>query len=315
MAIVHTARHPVRPRGRDRSSAAAQILDGLDEASEWDALLSAEPGLSRRVSRRRAGQVLEAMADLVDIKWPYLAGHSRGVANLVAAAGAGQRAAADETSRRCGAPGWSTTSAGSASPTRIWDRPGPLNEAESERVRLHPYLTDRMLARVSCARPQPRDRGPAPRAAGRLGLPARADRRALTPPDRLLAAADAYHAMTEPRPYRPPRSAPGGAPNPGRGRAGRLDGDSVNAVLPPPVSGRRPGGNGRAGSPRREVEVLALVARGQSNKEIARRLGVATRQRPTMSSTSTPSSAYPAGRPRPYSPPSTVWWARSSPPS
>ena len=26
----------------------------------------------------------------------------------------------------------------------------------------------------------------------------------LTPPDRLLAAADVYHAMTEPRPHRPP---------------------------------------------------------------------------------------------------------------
>ena len=40
----------------------------------------------------------------------------------------------------------------------IWDKPGPITEAESERVRLHPYLTDRMLVRVSAARPQPRDR-------------------------------------------------------------------------------------------------------------------------------------------------------------
>ena len=31
----------------------------------------------------------------------------------------------------------------------IWDKPGALTEADSERVRLHPYLTDRMLARVS----------------------------------------------------------------------------------------------------------------------------------------------------------------------
>ena len=30
----------------------------------------------------------------------------------------------------------------------IWDKPGALTEAESERVRMHPYLTDRMLARV-----------------------------------------------------------------------------------------------------------------------------------------------------------------------
>ena len=30
----------------------------------------------------------------------------------------------------------------------IWDKPRALTEAETERVRLHPYLTDRMLARV-----------------------------------------------------------------------------------------------------------------------------------------------------------------------
>ena len=28
----------------------------------------------------------------------------------------------------------------------IWDKPGPLTAAELERVRLHPYLTERMLA-------------------------------------------------------------------------------------------------------------------------------------------------------------------------
>ena len=28
----------------------------------------------------------------------------------------------------------------------IWDKPGPLTPAELERVRLHPYLTDRILA-------------------------------------------------------------------------------------------------------------------------------------------------------------------------
>ena len=60
-------------------------------------------------------------------------------------------------------------------------------------------------------------------------------------------------AMCEPRPHRPAH-APEGAALELRGevRAGRLDGEAVEAVL-------------------REVEVLRLVARGQSTKEVARR--------------------------------------------
>src|SRR5207248_9624815 len=84
-------------------------------------------------------------------------------------------------------------------PAAIWDKPGPLTDQEWERVRLHPYLTDRMLAR--------------PAALARLGGLAAAHHErldgagyyrrlpaALLPlPARLLAAADVYHALTEPR--------------------------------------------------------------------------------------------------------------------
>jgi HD-GYP domain-containing protein (c-di-GMP phosphodiesterase class II) len=49
-------------------------------------------------------EVLEAMADLVDLKSPYLAGHSRGVANLPAEAAriAGLPEAERVTLRRAG---------------------------------------------------------------------------------------------------------------------------------------------------------------------------------------------------------------------
>ena len=90
---------------------------------------------------------------------------------------------------------------------------------------------------------------------------------------RLLGAADAYHAMLEPRPQRPGRSPDGAARElHAEVRAGWLDGDAVDAVL-------RAGGH-RIGRRRtwpaeltsREVEVLRLVARGGTNREIARRL-------------------------------------------
>jgi DNA-binding CsgD family transcriptional regulator len=100
----------------------------------------------------------------------------------------------------------------------------------------------------------------------------------LTSADRLLAAADVYHAMTEPRPHRPALAADEAAAQlQTEVRTGRLDGDAVGAVLR--AAGHRAPARreGPAGLTAREVEVLALLARGHATKEIARRLGVTTK--------------------------------------
>ena len=253
---------------------APELLAGLDEASDWDAVLGTEPQLSRRVAGSDLDDVLEAMADLVDLKSPYLAGHSRGVANL-----------ASEAARAAGHPGDDVRALRRAGlihdlgrlgvSNAVWDKPGPLTGAESERVRLHPYLTERMLARVSALG---RSREIAARHHERLdgsGYPRGLTAASLTPQDRLLAAADAYHAMTEPRPHRTPLD-PGQASRDLRAEviAGRLDGEAADAVLAAaghraPARRVRPGG-----LTAREAEVLALLARGHSNRQIAQRLVV-----------------------------------------
>ena len=253
---------------------AADLLDGLDQASDWDAILDTEPPLSRRVAGADLDGVLEAMADLVDLKSPYLAGHSRGVANLAGegARVSGQPADAVSTLRRAGL----IHDLGRLGVSNaIWDKPGPLTQAESERVRLHPYLTDRMLARVRVLGPS---REIAARHHERLdgsGYPRGLTAASLTPSDRLLAAADAYHAMTEPRPHRAPLD-PDRAVRDLRAEviAGRLDGTAVDAVLTAaghraPARHLQPGG-----LTAREVEVLGLLARGHSTKEIGRQLVV-----------------------------------------
>ena len=87
--------------------------------------------------------------------------------------------------------------------TAIWDKPSRLTATELERVRLHPLFTDRMLVRVSALSAS---RTIASRHHERLdgsGYPGGLTAPGLTPSDRLLAAADVYHAMTEPRPHRP----------------------------------------------------------------------------------------------------------------
>jgi HD-GYP domain-containing protein (c-di-GMP phosphodiesterase class II) len=250
------------------------VLDGLDEASAWDAVIAAEPGQGRRVDGADLDAVLEAMGDLADLKSASLAGHSRGVANLAAAAArqAGmsevdatvlRRAALIHDLGRMGVP------------TTIWDKPSRLTDPERERVQLHPYLTDRMLAKVPNLG---RVREVAARHHERLdgsGYPKGLTAASLTPADRLLAAADVYHALTEPRPHRPALSAEAAAGQlRTQVRDGKLDGDAVAAVLR--AAGHRAPArrDGPAGLTVREVEVLQLLARGQANKQIANQLAV-----------------------------------------
>ena len=256
---------------------ADQLLAGLDEASDWTAIIAAEPALTRWVEGERLDAALEAMADLVDLKSPCFAGHSRGVANLAAAAGRSWGLPESEVIllRRAGLLhdlgrlGISNA---------IWDKPGPLSRVEKERVRMHPYLTERMLAGID-------NLAAAREVAGRhherldgSGYPRGLTAASLRPIDRLLAVADAFHTSRESRPHReacsPERAA---AQLTAEVRAGRLDGSAVELVLetagrPSPRRRSRPDA-----LTSREVEILSLLARGATNKQVAGTLTIASK--------------------------------------
>jgi DNA-binding NarL/FixJ family response regulator len=97
---------------------------------------------------------------------------------------------------------------------------------------------------------------------------------------RLLAAADAYQAMTQPRPHRPALTAAAAAAEVhAEVAAGRLDRAAADAVLRAAGQGAAPAGPARrawpAGLSDREVAVLRLLARGWTKRQVATALVIA----------------------------------------
>jgi HD-GYP domain-containing protein (c-di-GMP phosphodiesterase class II) len=252
---------------------ATTVLAGLDEEPTWESVLALEPGGSNRLTDEEFDRACEALADFADIKSPYLVGHAPAVAAL--AAGAGRRcglAEADVTAlRRAGLLhdiGRVGVSAG------IWGKLGPLSEREWEQVRLHTYYTDRILARPESLRRLGALASQHHERMDGSGYHRATPGQTLSPAARILAAADAYQAMTEPRPHRHALSPKNVAEEVRREvRLGRLDGDAVQAVLAeaghsvPRTRRERP-----AGLSEREVEVLRLLARGHANRDMAEQL-------------------------------------------
>ena len=251
---------------------AEPILSGLDSVGTWDAVIESEPSLAVVLSGEQFDRALLAIANFVDLKSPFMLGHAHAVADLTAEA-ASQLGLSEQAPalRRAGlVHDFGRLGISNA----IWEKRGALGPGEWERVRMHPYLADRMLHQsealgaIGAIAVQHCER------LDGSGYPRGLSGAAISQPARILGAADAYQAMREPRPHRDERSADEAAAElRAEVKAGRLDAEAVEAVLGAAghrvVSRRR---EGPAGLTPREVEVLRLVARGLSNKEIAGRL-------------------------------------------
>jgi len=256
---------------RALAGARDEILAPARHPAPLAAVLAGEPAPVRVVDD--ASAVAEVLADFADIKSSFTLGHSRRVSELSrrAALGLGLPAEDVEALRLAGL----LHDLGRVSVTnRIWDKPGPLDAGEWDKVRAHAHFTERVLAaappfaglsRLAAADHERMDRRGYPRGAPLSGA------------ERVLAAADLVQALTEPRAHRPACSAERAAAIAVEEvREGRLDRVAVNAVLDAAGQGAL-----RASTPHglteREVAVLRLVARGLVDKQVAATLGISHR--------------------------------------
>lgn len=250
------------------------LFAGLEDDTA-DAVLDAEPVERPPLTEEELDAALEAIADFCDLRCSYFAGHARGTADLVSAAAAllnlpdrditlARRAALVHDIGRIGVP------------ADVWDTRGPLSARNWERVRMHSYYVERIFSRpeplrrvglLAATHHERMDGSGYHRGSGGVMLSA---------PARVLAAADAYHAMTQPRPHRAALSPSEAARQlEDDVQHGRFDRDAAGAVLAAAgVVTRRARAGAPGGLTPREIEVLGLLSRGLPNKSIARELAI-----------------------------------------
>lgn len=235
----------------------------------WTTALRYAPDRGTRLDAESLDALLVALGEFVDLKCPFTLGHSQAAATLAQAAAEtlGLDAA---TVRRAG---YVHDIGRIGVSNQIWSKPARLSMAEFERMRLHPYLTGRILSQVPALTDIAAVAANHHECLDGSGYPRGLSARQLGTPDRVLACAVSYQSALEPRPYRDALG-PAGAARRLRERAtnGELDPAAVDAVLHAAGHASSKRSARPDGLTAREVEVLRLVAQGASNKEIAARL-------------------------------------------
>jgi HD-GYP domain-containing protein (c-di-GMP phosphodiesterase class II) len=258
---------------------AERFMAGLDGPVDRETILALEPTPHAMLDEAACEEAYLAIADFIDMRMPFTFGHSRAVASLAAAA-----------AKRLGLPAadlrdvrWAAYAHDIGEltvPVATWMRAGALTERETDSARLHPYHGERALTslggdgKIVAALVQ--------RHHERLdgsGYYRNSRGPDLSPAARVLAAAEAFQTAREARPHRSASSdASVAAKLRGAVREGKLCPDAVEAVLAcAGQPARRAAPERLAGLTPREIEVLRLIAAGDTTKEAARKLDIATK--------------------------------------
>jgi HD-GYP domain-containing protein (c-di-GMP phosphodiesterase class II) len=257
---------------------AGALFAAIERESLWEYFLEVEPEPHATANAARFDDVALGFARVADLKSVWTLGHSSGVAELAGAA-AKTVGLSDAEKRLLHRAALLHDLGRLSAPNRIWDKPGKLSPPEWEIVRMHSYWTERVLSQSALLRDAAELASAAHERLDGAGYHRAVPSALLNRPARILAAADAYHAMREPRAHRLALDADKAAELlVGEVSACRLDREAVTAVLAVVGTETRPARNvWPRGLTDREVEVLRLLARGRGYKEIASELGISPR--------------------------------------
>jgi HD-GYP domain-containing protein (c-di-GMP phosphodiesterase class II) len=249
------------------------LLEETESQARWDTVIAADPLSGRAVAGSGLEDALECLGDFCDSKSPFTGGYSHAVADLAARAALGAGLGASETDA-LRAAGFVQELGMTGVPNAVLEKRGPLTEGEWERIRLHPYFTERVLSRCDSLSRVGALAGTHHERIDGGGYHRGLKGSELSLSAGVLEVAGAYVAMVSKRPWRPAMSPQEAAATlREEAVAGRFDGDASNAVLVAagePVAARaraRP-----AGLTDREIEVLRLITEGKSNRQIAQEL-------------------------------------------
>jgi HD-GYP domain-containing protein (c-di-GMP phosphodiesterase class II) len=241
-------------------------------ARDWLAL----PDTDNPVTLITDGSIaLTLVADVIELKLPWLAGYSRQVAQLAQTA-AGLQGMPATVQRQLYCAGLMHGIGRVALPNRLWNMPSQLQASDWEQIRLAPYWTSRAAERISNLTPEVKLASYAYERLNGSGYFRGLDADAITLPQRTLAAAVACVALRSSRPWRESFDASeADATLRNEAAQGGFDLTVVEAVLAAANSQHLPL------SPKpatvlteREIDVLRRISLGESNKEAARSLAV-----------------------------------------
>jgi HD-GYP domain-containing protein (c-di-GMP phosphodiesterase class II) len=251
----------------------ARALIAVGETTRpFEDFLDAEPEPHAAADDARVDDVALAFALMADLKSVFTLGHSTEVAR-VAERIIRALAGSEEETRLVRRAALLHDVGRVAIPNSVWDKPGRFSVAEWERARLHAYYTERVLWQAPALRPVA-----SVASAAHERLDGRGYHRSLPASlsslgGRVLAVSDVYVAVRELRPHRPAAKSEGARQILlGEAREGRLDAAVVRALLDTETGEAPRRGAWPKGLSDREVEVLRLVARGKTNKEVASEL-------------------------------------------
>ncbi len=247
----------------------------LPQAAEWLAALDEEAdGAAIPVGLPMHAVPLSIVADLIELKLPWLTGYSRRVSELVQRAAVLAGLPVEQQERLARAALIHGIGRASVSNT-IWEREGRPGQADWERIRLAPYWTARVGALIPGLHHEAALASQLYERLDGSGYFRGLDADMLGLPARLLAAASVQAALCARRPWREayaPQAA--GEVLQEQARLGRFDPEAVRWVLAAAAGEGVPLPVRKGLLSEREVEVLRRISLGESNKEAARTMQI-----------------------------------------